>query len=149
MLGFQLCMPYDILLGAGSNFQLILPERNDCICPGENLVFECNVTGNGSTVFEGSFFECSNEVILLHSRYVNGTTAMCNNQLLALSNGVVNNTYISRLQLRLSDYTNIGKTVTCIHDNGKEASVIGNYKIPNSTAIGKVVIVSNPLTILI
>ena len=107
-----------------------------------NLVFECNVTGVGSTVFKGDFIDCSNGgLVLLHSRYhINGTntSATCDNkQLLARSIGVVNNTYTSQLQVRLTSYAFNGNTISCIHDNGIKENKIGEILFPNFTAVGE------------
>jgi hypothetical protein len=41
-----------------------LVQLNDCTCLGYTQTFECNVCGVGSTVWNGTFFDCENELEL-------------------------------------------------------------------------------------
>ena len=90
-------------------------------------------------MFKGDFIDCSNgELVLLHSRYNTTTNVTCNNkQILAQGIGVVNNTYISQLQVRLTSYAFNGNSISCIHDNGTEENKIGEILFPNFTAVGE------------
>ena len=78
----------------------ILPEERTtglgCILDGTTVNYECTVmdsavTPIGSTTWRGSAFSCSgsppNAISLIHSGYVNGTSATCGD-LSAMSVGV-------------------------------------------------------------
>ena len=59
-------------------------SSSDCISPGycNTLTFECTVMGGLGTVWRGTAFSCENsndEIVLLHSQFVNGTLGTCNN----------------------------------------------------------------------
>ena len=57
-----------------------LVALSDCVCPGHELRLECTVVGGGA-VWRGSAFDChvTNEIILLHFRFISGTSGVCNN----------------------------------------------------------------------
>lgn len=76
------------------------------------------------------------EITLLHSRYENpgGTTSkiVCDDgaiELVGQSLGIENNnSFSSQLQIKLNDYF-IESLVSCQHDDGMTAKLIGNYSI--------------------
>ena len=118
-----------------SNFKLITKE--DCICPGDTIIYECNVIGQGSTVYQGHVFD--NEIILLHSRYnsSNASITRHNGAIIIQSFRMEDNRFISRLYITYS-YELSGKSVICSYDNGTKEQVIGDLTIPTwTTFIGE------------
>ena len=120
-----------------SSFKLITKE--DCICPGDTIVYECSVIGQGSTVYQGHVFDnenSTNEIVLLHSRYNSCNVNVTSNSgvILAQSIRIEDNIFISRLYITYSHELS-GRTVSCIYDNGTNVQVIGNLTIPTWTAL--------------
>ena len=95
----------------------------DILCPGDVLTTECATMGDGITVWQGTAFQChyssSNIILLLHSRFTGShyPTGSCNNgAIVAQGLGVVNDSYISQLNVTVSPELN-NTTVECWHDN--------------------------------
>lgn len=105
---------------------------------GSNLVFECSITVEtvGSTVFLGGILDCnssSNEIILIHSRFnmSTGTSKTCNNgKVVGYSLPVYNsnNCYTSLLRITVTQDM-IGKSITCVYDNGRTTKEIGSFSM--------------------
>ena len=117
---------------ASSTFQVIS-------CPGDVLTTECTTTGGGATVWQGTALQCDySEIVLLHSQF-NGSynyIGTCNNRtIIAQALGVVNNSYISQLNVTVSPELN-NTTVECWHHNGTTERVIKTIQII-VLAIGK------------
>ena len=110
---------------ASSTFQAIS-------CPGDVLTTECATIGGGATVLVwlGTAIQCgyssTNEIILFHvSRY----STECNNGTIAARIlGVVNNSYISQLNVTVSPELN-NTTVECWYDNGTTSTFIRSIQI--------------------
>ena len=91
-------------------------------CPGDVLTTKCTIMGDGATVWQGTAFQCSsssNIILLLHSRFTGShyPTASCNNgAIVARRLGIVNNSYISQLNVTVSPELN-NTTVECWYDN--------------------------------
>ena len=115
-------------------------EGNRCICSGDRIVYECSISGPGSTVWSGTLFRCPvqrDEIILLHSRF-GGVTKYCNTtnrSITVHSLDIENNCFTSRLYFS-ADSTMNSSTVSCIHDNeinlitiGSPTVIIGTGKI--------------------
>ena len=106
------------------------------------LTFECQVTGGVSTVWNGNAFMCpasGNEIVLLHSRFDNGTSGTCNDinnsvTIVGESIEVNGSKYTSQLNISFSSSL-IGKTVNCVRDNGQDISVVLNYTITSGIII--------------
>ena len=102
------------------------------------MTFECNITGGGTTVFQGSGFHCQssrNEIKLLHSRFNSsgGTNGTCNNgAIVGQSKNVENNVYTSLLYITISSDL-IGSTIECLYDNGTSTETVGSYLVPATT----------------
>ena len=100
---------------------------NDCTCPGYITSFQCNVTGEGYTIWKGSAFDCSNsgnEIFLSHSNYIDGTIRTCNNGRITGRNlGVTNECYASQLDVNVTIEME-GRTVKCCYESGRSAEVI-------------------------
>ena len=100
--------------------------------------------GIGSTVWQGSAFEClgsHNEIVLRHSLYNSSSVTYsnrsnsCNNGgviIVAQIIGVSENTYTSKVTIsdKAKQSSFIGKTVECFYDNGATAKVVVRYNIP-------------------
>ena len=107
---------------------------SDCVCPGHELRLECTVVGAGSTVWRGSaFIRCSNnEIVLRHSRFKHGpAVGECNSGLIVgRSIRQVGDNFTSQLTVHLNVNSTLrGKTVECFHDNGLQATSVGNHTI--------------------
>ena len=87
-------------------------------CPGDVLTTECTIMGVGVTVWKGTALQCDNsEIVLLHIQFNNTYTLTCNNgRIVARGLGVINNSYISQLNVTVSLELN-NTTVECWHDN--------------------------------
>ena len=103
-----------------------LTALNSCTCLGYEaaFVFECVVTGDGTTVWQGTAFdECSSDrIVLCHSEFnysgysisqICGTSE----QLFSHAVSMVNESYTSHLTVNVSQDL-VGKTVKCASDNG-------------------------------
>lgn len=118
--------------GIGSRDQrLVLQTNNSCgVCAGQQLLYECTVVGPGTTIWEGSAFECAGgSILLIHSKFSSGTTDECNGgAIVGRSLNVVNNCYISQLRVT-TDVTMDGETVLCLHNNRSSDIMIGTSTI--------------------
>lgn len=94
-------------------------------------MYECTVLGSGSTIWDGSAFHCAgNRVILLHSRFKSGTRDSCNSgEIVGHSIGDDGNVcFTSRLNVTVGSNMD-GGTVSCTHNVGANATVIGTHTI--------------------
>ena len=102
------------------------------LCPGDVLTTECTIMGEGSTVWRGTAFQCYyREIVLLHGRFnrPHYPIATCNNgAIIAQGLGVVNDSYISQLNVTVSPEFN-NTTVECWHDNGTISMFIRSIQI--------------------
>lgn len=109
---------------------------NDCLCPGYTTSYQCNVTGEGYTIWKGSAFDCilsGNEILLLHINYIGGTVRTCNNgQIVGRSLGVTNNCYTSQLDVNITAEIE-GGTVECVYESGSATEVIGSSLLSLTT----------------
>ena len=110
----------------GSNLSM------NCVCPGDQLTFDCLVEGGIATVWQGSAFDCNNEgpntIILRHSQFSQHQPAAgeirCNGgRILAHSIGVFNGTHISELNVTVTEDMN-NKTIECTAEyiNGTQSN---------------------------
>ena len=109
---------------------------SDCVCPGHELRLECTVVGGAATDWRGSAFDCPiSYIILLHSRFESGTSAMCNNgRIIGRSINTTSDSdgikYISQLIIQLDENGTLdGRTVECAQDNGIQITAIGTHTI--------------------
>ena len=112
---------------------------NDCTCQGHNVTYGCTVFGNGSTIWEGTAFDCSstnNEFIIFHStNYTSQKPQTCNNgAIIGYAIRAENGFYTSQITIRVSDEFN-GTTVVCAHDNGSDTMEIGSAMLNITTGI--------------
>ena len=113
--------------------------QNDpgCLCPGYTVTYQCSVVGGGTTVWQGTAFQCSglNSFILLrHSKFNASEKAYgeCNNgAIVARAIGVLDNYYTSQLNVTLSPEMN-NRTVECVYDNGTE-TIVGSAVLAFTT----------------
>ena len=111
-----------------------LVQLNDCTCIGYTQTFECSVIGMGITLWNGTFFVCSeNEIRLRHSQYNidSGTNGECNQgAVMANSVGSLNNCHTSRLIVTIEEAM-INETVECSYDNlsAKKTVLIGQKSL--------------------
>lgn len=116
---------------SGNQFTVI----TSCTCTGYKKVYECKVTGDGSTVWKGTAFDCpssGNQINLLHSQFVQtqGTDGVCNRGGIVANNigATTNRTYTSQLVVNLT-MVQEGESVECFHDNTTSLNFIGNASI--------------------
>ena len=117
--------------------RLLQLNESDCTCLGYTQTFQCNVVGRGFTIWNGTFFECQNEIKLRHSQYNNieGMTpgppySECNHgAVVAKSIGSYDNLcYTSQLSVVIGEEM-INKTIECIHDDLEERIIIGQKSL--------------------
>ena len=88
------------------------------------MVIECNTTGIGATVWQGTAFQCddsnnNNNIALRHTLFRGSQKpeGICNNgAIIARAIGVFKNIYISQLSVTLNLEMN-NTTVECVHDH--------------------------------
>ena len=119
-----------------------LVRLSDCTCLGYTQTFECTVCGSGSTVWNGTFFDCEDEfgIELRHSRYndfmddmgPDGRTSLlkeCNKgAVLAKGIGRFGDCYTSQLIVTVGEEM-INGTIECIHDNFIERTIINQKSL--------------------
>ena len=128
---------YNLFINIGQAVFILPEERTTglgCIPDGTTVNYECTVmdsAGIGSTIWLGSTFSCSgsppNALNLLHSGYVNGTTATCG-EMSAISVGVVGTDYTSRLTVTANpglDGTMINCTISSVLLEGFDTIRVG------------------------
>ena len=124
---------------AGSSF-ISLDSPGSCICPGHTLMFECTVSNGsgGTTVWQGSAFDCArNGILLRHSQFESQMAiGVCNNGAIT-GRGVrsLDNAFTSQLNVSITASLQ-GKTVECVYDNGT-ATTIGRSSIVITTGPGE------------
>ena len=100
------------------------------------LTYTCNITGGGTTIWDGSALDCpsrANEILLRHSQFgfPPGTFGSCNNgAIVARSIGVGSNSfcYISELNVTVSSSLH-SKTIQCTHNSGLSERIIDTSTI--------------------
>ena len=125
---------------------------NDCICSGDRIVYECSLSGPGSTVWSGTLFRCpaqQNEIFFLHSRF-DGLTKYCNITNRSLAAHAVkreNNCFTSLLNFSADPSMN-NSTAMCIHDNEMDSITIASQTLIVIT--GKITLeyIHNPPVVL-
>ena len=105
--------------------ELLLVTESNCSC---TIVYQCTVTGKGSTVWQGSAFHCDDtegSLTLRHSQFASGMyEEECNGgEVVARAIGVNESIFTSQFSLTVSPEMN-NKTVECAYDNGTTVSVI-------------------------
>jgi hypothetical protein len=108
---------------------------SDCVCPGDDQIYECTVVGGlgGITVWRGTAFNCEvgAAINLLHSQFVSeeGAFGNCNGGAIrGKSLRIENNKYISQLVVTLSSDMS-DESIECVYDNGRTITPIGNFSI--------------------
>ena len=97
-----------------------LRRLTSCTCPGYEVVFECAVSGNGSTTWQGTALaNCDNSrIILRHSEFTREggyvIRKICGSSGTVTGQGVsiVNDTYVSHLTITASQELN-GSMIEC------------------------------------
>lgn len=96
--------------------------ENECVCPGDEIRYECSISGAGSTVWSGTLFNCpaqQNEIVLLHSRF-DGAIKYCNSTNRSIAAHATEHEdvcFTSQLIFNASTAVN-PSIVTCVHDDG-------------------------------
>lgn len=106
---------------------------NECVCPGDRILYECSIFGVGSTVWNGTLFYCpaqNNEICLLHSSF-DEMTMYCNttNRSVAV-HAIKSENLCFTSQLTFSADAGVNQsTVTCVHDNEVDLRIIGSHTV--------------------
>ena len=114
--------------------------QSDCTCLGFPLYYQCIVVGIGTTVWQGSVFNCplsSDEIQLPHDQFQRNLIEYCNN------GGIVGkalrtespNKFISQLAILNVTSAMNGTTIECVHDDGYTTRVIDKAEIAITTGI--------------
>ena len=112
-------------------------KTNNCTCPTDILMYNCNATGSGFTIWRGSAFDCPNidgesKIILRHSSFGTSTMGLCNDGAIAgqsLGIGIDslgNAVYMSQLVIDLTASSNVvSRRVECVYRdrNGVETTI--------------------------
>ena len=104
---------------------------SDCLCPGQQALYECAVFGPGTTIWQGSAFDCrSGEIQLLHiANRFEGTTDVCNEgAVIGTGCSVIDSCYTSQLNVTLDQRFN-GTTIRCVYDSGSGTVDIGDVSV--------------------
>ena len=98
-------------------------------CPGDVLMYVCDIIGSGNTIWNGTAFYCpskSNEAILRHSQFSteSGTFGSCNDRtsIMVQSLGVINNCFSSQLNITVTTDMN-NATIRCSHSSNRIETV--------------------------
>lgn len=108
-----------------------LTAKSDCLCPGQQALFECTIFGQGTTVWQGSGFHCnSDEIQLLHiTNQFEGVTNICNDgAIVARGVSAIGSCYTSQLNVTLDQGSN-GTTIRCSYDDGSGTIDIGDVSV--------------------
>ena len=103
-------------------------------CLGDILTIECAIMGGGATVWQGTAFQCDNNLDIIdlrHSQFRGSQKpeGTCNNgAIVARAIGVVNDSYVSVLNVTVSSELN-NTTVECAHDYNLTTTVIKSVQI--------------------
>ena len=85
------------------------------------LTYVCTIVGDGSTLWEGTAFDCPENGILLRHNLFNstgGVTRICNRgAIVGRSVRVDNGCYTSQLNIRVTgDFALNNKSIRCVHN---------------------------------
>jgi hypothetical protein len=104
-------------------------------CPGDVLTTECAIMGRGATIWQGTAFQCGigihDYIVLRHSQFEGSYNPIrtCNNgALVTQALGIVNDRYISQLNVTVSPELN-NLTVECWHNFNLTDTVIKQIQI--------------------
>ena len=102
-------------------------DTPDCICPGQNVTYECTVVGGLLTVWGGSVMGTGCEITLFHG--YPGSYTICNNgAVVGRGVEVNNNCFTSQLTILLTPDLN-QRTIQCSVDTGVEEFSIGRAQL--------------------
>ena len=116
-----------------------LQASYDCACPGDNVLYECTVSGDGVTVWRGGAFDCpeaNNMISLLHGI---DSTRECNNGEIVgrLTHTALENEhlYTSQLMVTVGPDTN-GSAIECLHDDATgNITEVGSTVLTRTTSV--------------
>jgi hypothetical protein len=124
---------------AANETRLTVLTDYDCGCPGQNASYICTAVGGVITLWSGSAFNCPGNEILLRHRIFQNAIGECNNGAIrGYSIENVNNSFISRLDVRLSADLQ-GQTINCSVDkgiSGVPVTLIGTETLIVTTPLG-------------
>ena len=115
-----------------------------CTCIGQIQTYECNIIGEGTTVWQGTAFNCPGNAIRL--RHIDfGTEAAagdCNNRAI-VGRGYrrMNNTYISQLNITVDSGLN-GRSVECAYASGSNLFSVATETITLTTGTESLLIIN-------
>ena len=107
----------------------LLPEGTQCVCAGDNLIFNCSIMGGTATLWRGTAFDCplvGSEISLRHRLFVsNQGFGICNNgDIIGRSVSAVNDCYTSQLNATVRESFN-NKTVQCAFISSVGSNIVG------------------------
>lgn len=120
----------------GLTAQNELTIKSSCTCSGYNKVFDCSIVGEGTTVWQGSVFDCStNDISLRHTNIASGVAiGVCNDGAIVGRGIAVNGScYTSQLTVNVNSAMD-GRTVECVYDDGASTNTIGTTVLTLTSA---------------
>ena len=115
------------------------------MCPGCELIVECNITSGGATVWKGTIFDgCQNEKITLrHSEFTSGIefheSCGMRQPIVGRSVSVAGGSYISQLLVNVSEDLS-GKIIECANESGH---IIGSKQIDTPSGKNRTLLISS------
>lgn len=90
---------------------------NNCVCPREQITYECIIVGGEFTLWDASFLDPDCDIDFSHRQFMTETRKQCNNgAIVAEAIEVNNNCYTSQLVVSVTPDLNNG-TINCSRDN--------------------------------
>ena len=113
--------------------------EDEGVCPGDEIRYECSISGPGSTVWNGTLFHCptqKNQLFLLHSRF-EGAIKYCNStNRYIIAYAIKRENFCFTSQLIFNANTAVNPfTVTCAHDNEVDLmpSIVDSHTVTVTT----------------
>ena len=109
---------------------LLNQNNNDCVCSGQALMFECNVTEVGSTIWRGSAFNYPlRKIVFRHYQFIDSKGTCSDGAIVAQGVSVEGNCYTSRLVNVTLSSSFDGESIVCVHHNSTGTTVIGTFLV--------------------
>ena len=119
----------DYYLGLAARNELRAITDSYCVCPGEQIIYECTAVGGSFTVWDASFLEPDCRIEFSHFQFMNQSMIDCNNQaVVAEATEVNSNCYTSQLVVSVTPNLNNG-TINCSVDYVQNVTLINTMTI--------------------
>ena len=105
------------------NEQFIAPETHQCACSNTVLTFECTTDGFGTTLWNGTAFNCENrgnQILLLNSVFASGGTGSsgtCSDNIVARGIKVDGRSHTSQLNVTVTSDSGLNQSTIVCHSS--------------------------------